>query len=383
VIAVLATALICACAPAAAVAADGGIAGTVRAAAAGHAPIEGARACAASVSFGEDFVCDFTDSSGAYSIQSLSPGQYMVSFGAAEQNFVFQYYDRQASWESATPVPVVSGATTPVIDAELEEGGWIEGDVEDSLGGDAVEAEVCAWIEAEQGGPEALGCAEPGALGHYAIGGLPAGEYAVAFWPFDPSYTPQLYDGRGFWEEPDLVEVVTGAQATGIDAEMRKGGRIAGTVTSAATGAPLDEIEVCVLEATGANDGIFCTYTEADGRYTTYGLPSGAYKVEFSPEWAGGFGDGFPTQYYDGKSTLAQAEPVVVTEPGTTSGIDARLGTPSAGAPILFTPPDLPPASTANKKGAYRPGPRHCRKGFKRRLAKGKVRCVKTAKHRR
>jgi len=75
--------------------------------------------------------------------------------------------------------------------------------------------------------------------------------------------------------------------------------------------------------------------------------------------------------------------PVVVTEPGTTPGIDAQLGTPSATPPILFVPPIPPPASTATKEGVHRPRPTRCRKDFKRRLVKGKVRCVKTAKHRR
>jgi hypothetical protein len=168
--------------------------------------------------------------------------------------------------------------------------------------------------------------------------------------------------------------VAAAGPAADADAELSKGGRIAGTVVNAANGLPLEEIEVCAREAVAPNRYLRCGWTNAAGQYAVRGLASGSYKVEFSSQFPGEPSDGFPTQYWNGKSTLAAAEAVVVAAPSTTFGIDARLGTP---------PPVIPPtAPVVPAKPPAKPvAPKKCKKGFQKKKVKGKARCVKKKKH--
>jgi len=91
-------------------------------------------------------------------------------------------------------------------------------------------------------------------------------------------------------------------------------GTIEGTVT------PLDatqEVEVCLAEVP---PGELCTVPKPDGSYVLTGL-DGGYKIEFVPTYR----SRLLTQFYDHKSTLAEATPVSVGKFGTVTGIDADL----------------------------------------------------------
>jgi hypothetical protein len=371
----------CACAlvaPALASAADGSIAGKVTEAAAGHAAIEDARVCVLGLGVAEDSGCDFTDASGDYVIPGLTPDDYLVAFQAQAQGYLIQYYDHASSFEDADEVTVSSGVQTPNVNAELIEGGRIEGTVGDAVSKAGVdEVEVCAYLEE---GPEEFefgGCGLTDPSGDYEIGGLADGEYIVEFWAFrEPDYVFEFYDDKPFFQQATKVSVAAAGPVAVASAELTKGGRIAGTVINAANGLPLEEIGVCAREGAAPNRYLRCTWTNAAGKYTLRGLASGAYKVEFSAQFEGEPDDGFPAQYWNGKATLAQAELVTVAAPGTTLGIDARLGT----APL---PPVIPPtAPVIPAKTPVKPAaPKKCKKGFQKKKAKGKSRCVKKKKY--
>jgi hypothetical protein len=371
-----AVALACACAlfaPALAAAANGSIAGKVTEAAAGHAAIEDARVCAVGLGADEDFGCAFTNASGDYVISGLTPDDYLVAFQAQDQGYLVQYFDHASSYQDADEVTVSSGVQTPNVNAELIEGGRIEGTVIDAVSKAGVdEVEVCAYLEEAPEDFEFGGCAEPDSSGDYEIGGLVDGDYVVEFWAFDRDYVFEFYDDALFLDGATRVPVAVGSPAAGVDAELAKGGRIAGTVTNAANGLPLEEIEVCAREGAAPNRYLRCTGTNGSGQYAIRGLPTGSYKVEFS-QWDAEFKNVIATQFYNGAPTLAAAQPVAVTAPSTTVGIDARFGTP----PVVVPPP-APPAvhPVVPKKKA-------CNKGFKRRTVKGKARCVKLKKRHR
>lgn len=96
-------------------------------------------------------------------------------------------------------------------------------------------------------------------------------------------------------------------------------GNISGEVTNASGGEPLSDIRVCAYTSPGQVQ-VECTSTGPSGTYTLFGLEAGEYKVEFfSYEGA------FATQWYNGKSSFATADPVSVTEGNTTAGIDAVM----------------------------------------------------------
>ena len=355
-------------APAFAAAADGSISGKVTEAAAGHAPIEEVEVCAEGVGATVDEGCVETDAAGDYSIPNLKPGKYIVEFWALPLGYNTQFFNGKTRWMDADEVTVTDGAATPNINAEMVKEATIEGTVTAAAGKAGLpNVFACAVLIVS----ESLGgCDLSDSNGDYAIRGLATGQYAVSFQSAEnPDYIFQFYKQKLFFEEATSVATVGGSATPNIDVELAIGGRISGTVTNAANGAPIAEIEVCARESAAPNRYLSCAGTNGVGKYTMRGLPSGSYKVEFI-QWDAGFEHELATQLYSGASTLAAAQPVAVTAPSTTPGIDARFGTP----PVVV-PPSAPPLPPIVHPVAHKP--LKCKKGFRKKRAKGKVRCVK------
>lgn len=115
-------------------------------------------------------------------------------------------------------------------------------------------------------------------------------------------------------------------------AALATDGSISGTVTNAAGGAALQNIEVDVYSGTTFTAQV-CT--QSNGTYTAGGLAPGTYTVAFNP--ANGFCGvrlNFQIQYYDDQSTFGSATPIQVNSGATTTGIDAAL---QAGGSITGT----------------------------------------------
>ena len=207
--------------------------------------------------------------------------------------------------------------------------GEITGTVTNASGGAAIEGiEVCP----SEGPEKVLSCVLTSSGGEYTISGLATGEYHVEFTvPRDSplNYVTQYYNGKSSFSEAESVSVTSGNTTPGIDAKMVEGGEITGTVT----GAPLEEIEVCALA--GA-EPVGCAITEPSGEYTISGLATGSYTVEFSAP-----NNAYVTQYYSGKPSPAEAEPVSVTAGNTTPGIDAKMVESPIVKPVNTKPPEL------------------------------------------
>jgi hypothetical protein len=196
--------------------------------------------------------------------------------------------------------------------------------------------EVCAYNEVgEAPGPVnmefVVQCASTNSEGEYTIPGLPAGEYEVEFSvPFESglNYITQYYNDKSSPSEANLIALAAGGHASGIDARLEVGGQIAGLVTSVATHAPIEGIEVCAYtEGTGgvASPSFYggCALTRASGEYTISGLVSGKYIVEFASPFASDLN--YVTQYYQGKLSASGADEVPVTVEKATEPIDAAL----------------------------------------------------------
>lgn len=359
-------------APSLALGATGSISGTVTDAST-HAPIEGILVCAYSEDFEfEEFEesCAATGADGKYTVAGLAPGEYQVEFWPKELNYLRQFYNGKSSFGEADTVNVATGAITG-IDAAMVEGGKIEGTVIDSSSKAGIEG-VLACAFGEGGGNFVEKCAVTDASGAYTIAGLPTGaSYKVEFWPgFEGlDYLFQYYDGAASFEDADPVSVTTGATTPGIDAELERGGQITGTVTDASTHAPLQGVEVCAFGLTEEFGG--CGFTNAAGSYAIAPLATDSYEVVFFAEF--GPGGSYLTQYYNGKSNSVEADPVLVTAPQTKAGIDAHLvRKPSPHPPVVLphVVVPIPPAPVPVKTVK-------CRKGFKRKMVRGKFHCVK------
>lgn len=387
-----ATALLCAAAFAPAVASaapTGSIEGTVIGADTQEG-VEGVEVCAWPLEFPEEegeeeefWGCEFTDADGNYVIPTLAAGEYEIEFWARGTGYLSRYYPDF--------VTVGTGAVTG-IDIELSRAATIEGTVTRSSDEEPVEeVEVCAWgIEEEEFG----GCAETSFDGTYELE-VPPGEWGVEFWPgwTGQNLTYQYFNHRDRWSEADPVPVEEGETVEEIDAELDPGATISGRVSSASTGAGLEEIIVCAID--GLTDELtVCAWT-FEGEYEIPFLPAGQDKVAFSLDRNEWFGveffedaDGFPTQFWNNQTTLAAANTIPLGVGQAISGIDARLGTapPSGGGQSsVITPPTItPPVATPPvTTPVIHRAKKHCRKGLKRKKVKGRYRCVKRRHHRR
>ncbi len=204
-------------------------------------------------------------------------------------------------------------------DAELQEGGQITGKVTAASTQDGIVAlEVCA-IAVSNGETR---CGSTGAGGDYDVTGLPAGGYRVEFGgehTHKYNYAPQFYDDHGSSAEAQTVSVVAGAVTSGIDAELQEGGIISGVVKGPGGLNPVSgRVEVCAYTITGEVSE--CVNPLLGWEYRLEGLESGEYVVGFSS-----IGFNYLTQYYDDKSSLAEADPVSVIVGQATSEINAKF----------------------------------------------------------
>lgn len=214
--------------------------------------------------------------------------------------------------------------------------------------------------------------------GEYAVDSLPDGKYEVEF--VAQGYLPQYFDGAATQSEADPVAIVAQATVPGVDAALVPEARMSGTVTEAATGAPVWGVEVCVKEVDTGYPA--CDLTDDFGKYTVRGLPAGTYTVWFDPS---GSGRNLLAEYFDDAASEATATPVTVAAGGVGFADAALAAGPVEPEPEVVLPPSLAPPplnlGTANT-AAPRERRLHCRKGFRKRRVKGKVRCVKVHRKR-
>lgn len=360
----------------AASAADGAISGKVTKAGVGT-PVLSAEVCAETESGIFVFECTSTEADGTYEIAGLPPAGYVVSFWAGESGLylIHQFWEGVGRYGEATEVTVVSGMTATGIDAAMVEGGAIAGKVTAAANGAPIgEVEVCS---ASEGGGEFDGCAYTAGDGTYEIVGVAPGLHELEFWASKGNYEPQFLSS---------VQVSVGVKTSNVNAALKAAppppnGRISGHVYRAATHEPLGGITVCAID--GFNESRGCAHTAKSGAYEFVGVPAGLWRVAFSPEPAefesfevGEIkSDAWPTQFWNLKPTLAQADAINVAEGGVITGIDGLLG------PGPATTPN-PPPTTGPASVAVRP-PLRCKRGLVKRRVKGKARCVKVHKHRR
>jgi len=192
-------------------------------------PIEGLAACAWTAA-GPYQRCDISDAAGSYEINGLPSDEYVVEFeGWNRVNYIRELYDNADSLAAATDVPVVTPTTTSGIDAELAPGAEILGHVSETSTGAPVEnAMVCAPLASAPPEDTNTNCEWTDASGDYAIRGLPAGTYAVAFdvdfgaGPFGGMTVGQWWKEASTRSEATLLELSNPQTVTGIDGKASR-----------------------------------------------------------------------------------------------------------------------------------------------------------------
>jgi hypothetical protein len=161
------------------------------------------------------------------------------------------------------------------------------------------------------------------ANGDYRIETLDDGSYTVQFnCAGDLRYLRQWYAGASDQQSATPVVIAGGQTASGVDAQLVAAATISGTVTGTG-GAPLAQI--CVNAQRPSDNGwqwLGGATTGPDGTYTMGQLPAGEARVQFFDCNATG---NYVEQWFDHKPSFDDATPIMLTEGGARTGVDAQL----------------------------------------------------------
>ena len=182
--------------------------------------------------------------------------------------------------------------------------------------------------------------------GTYSFSGLGTADFYVSFSgktgcgaPTD--FAPEWWAHHFAGTLANAIPVTDGLVSTGIDASLRAGAQVLGTVTDAATTLPVANVTVQVHDNFGSLLTSVCS--AADGTYTANRLAPGVDTVAFISDGGCGAVAGYQTQYYNDAATFAAAAPVDIAQGATVPNIDAHLvmpgGTPPPGGGGGGTPP--------------------------------------------
>jgi hypothetical protein len=198
-------------------------------------------------------------------------------------------------------------------------GGSIEGHVTVEGGGGLEHIVVCAFGVSFE-------CGETNPSGDYTIKGLPSGEYVVLFFPAfeEQNYVSEYYEDVLNEEEAKPVSVEAPNPTPGIDAKLKVGGQISGTVTASPGGAPIAEASMCA----SSEEAFRCATSNSNGEYTIVGLPTGEYTVNFSAE------EYEPTELEEVKVTIGKTTSEVNAQLNSLGKISGRVVAAEGGAPI-------------------------------------------------
>jgi uncharacterized surface anchored protein len=255
-----------------------------------------------------------TGADGGYTIERLPAGEYTVRFEPNGLHYAERWYDEEESEEEATRLTLSSGEVKAGVDANLPRtASAIRGTVTDGHGQPLAGLEVVV-TEGEGG---IVGTATTAADGTYIVDGLQAGSYQVEFEPGGADLLPQFYDGAGLASAATPVPVPSDSVVGHIDAVMKPGATITGTVTAEGA-APLGEVDVSVYDESGAF--LQAVATESDGTYAISGLAPGTDTVSFEPT-----GSHYVGQFYDQAAESGDATRIPLGSGATVEGIDARL----------------------------------------------------------
>ncbi|MFV9506161.1 MAG: MSCRAMM family protein [Oscillochloridaceae bacterium umkhey_bin13] len=286
-----------------------------------------------------------TNSSGAYTITNLLPGEYTLAFDrrAAERGGAY------VGAKSVT-ANVSEGTITPVANFALQRSatsGTLGGTVRDATSGAGI-ADVLVVITNTEN--DFVSIATSGADGSYTSGALPPGNYRLQFVTLfsrsstTAQYSGAIYNNAANFAAATPVTVGVGEAVSGIDAALTAGGTISGTVSGDELG-PLAGVLVKAFDANGRIQAV--TTSDRLGAYQLRGLGAGSYNVRFTPlSSASPSTRAFTPASYDADPSSDAIDPVVLGAGANLTSINISL---FRGAQIIGT-------VSSDRTGAPLPG---------------------------
>lgn len=267
-----------------------------------------------------------TNASGVYDVAGLPTGSYKVQF-QVNAPYADEYYSNKPDPESATAVDVVEAVTTPNINGVVGLAAKVKGKITLPTGVTDVRSKNVKIVNPANG---AVVAEVDDNDGIYEVAGLMAGTYRVDFARSSgPSLAAgQYYNGKAESladPQPTNVTVASGGTALNINATIKRGGAITGTVLSP-TGTPL-ACSVHAIDPSGHRTTRSTRASAKTGDFTVGGLSTGSYQIVVDA--ARMCGDG-PERYYDASTpshtsaSSGDADTVAVTV-GSTTAMNVEL----------------------------------------------------------
>lgn len=183
----------------------------------------------------------YTDEDGFYDIGGLAAGTYRVWFQDQLHGLPWEYYDDVDDLSLATDIEVGAGEIVPGIDAALLSS-HIAGTVTDTVGNGLEGVTVTVYLD-NQWGVYEVATGTTGLGGRYDIGGLQPGRYVLGFHDPEGRVSDSYYDGADFFWEVTYIDLAR-VETRQVDVALEGARGVAGTVTSASSGEPLEGITV-------------------------------------------------------------------------------------------------------------------------------------------
>lgn len=255
-------------------------------------------------------------------LDDLYPTTYRILFEDTEGQFASVVYADAATLDEGVDVAVAAGEEIAGIDVEMATAGAIAGIVRDAATSTPIPGILVEAYAMRMGSWSVVGVATSSAAGLYTIGGLRTEVHRVGFSDPHQQYLPQFYEHAMTVEEGTDVMVSAGATNQHVNAQLRLGARIEGTVTAAATGDRLAEIVVTLWYLSEAGWVVVArTFTDEEGQYLFAPLQPGLYIVEFMDD----LDEMFVGEYYEGVAFFEDATVIQLNEGQRRMGVDAAL----------------------------------------------------------
>lgn len=267
-----------------------------------------------------------TTITGAYTIGSVYPGDWVVNFttngNAMTTPYVGEIHDQANSFGAATILHVNTGEHMTGIDAELALGAEISGKVTDKASGDPL-ANTSVFIYPADDLSSNLASVQTNASGEYHFrAGFAPGNYLLFFTSFD--HESAWYDGVADDEDATPIALV-GTQSRVVNISLTSiqplpEGKITGRITIASNGNPVPGARVTPL-----GKGVYALdrvgTADAQGYYTLT-VPVGVYELRAAQPT--GFGDYAP-RYLGPDATYTNAITFTVSANQTVTNKDIAL----------------------------------------------------------
>jgi hypothetical protein len=295
-----------------------------------------------------------TDANGDYDL-SVAPGTYRLEFYA--DGYLGEFYDDAAAVEDGTSITVAAGATVSGKDAVLQKAASLGGMVTLPAGAnpDDSDGDVTV-VDTETGDPVGgtqLSADEetsPGSNTYpWTVTDLPAGSYRVEFGHVDGQATSEaeFYNDHPESAGPgsaNPIALQAGQERTDINATLRAGGTISGTVVDD-NGDPVTD---CYVLAVRQGFVTRAGMTGADGSFQVGGLTTGDYGLLVGVTVPGSKCS--TPEYYTNENGDLSPTPTglihVPAAPGSNTAIDPTLVYLGSVAPAPSvtntTPPTVP-----------------------------------------